>query len=244
MVRVWANAWKPAFIRRHTQYGMARLDCIRLMQELVGWSSYKALESALADGRARAIGISNFNASAIDALLSGTSVKPAFNQCGFSVGNHASKESPAGKDDVTRGRCVCVSVCLRLSVSLSCCCSVFKCNFRGQVPRLEYNVWCILPAQSRESDEGPCGTHATHTHTHTHVIASLRHCMVALLIIALFALDTIGAANCEGSQREFGGSGVAVGLTLSKRLFGLPLICCIHSIRDAGACHSSFAVIR
>ena len=36
------------------------------------------MEQALADGRAKAIGISNFNASAIDALLSGTTVKPAF----------------------------------------------------------------------------------------------------------------------------------------------------------------------
>jgi diketogulonate reductase-like aldo/keto reductase len=74
------------------------------------WATYKALEGALADGRARAVGISNFNASAIDALLSGTSVKPAFNQCGFSVGNHGSKESPAGKDDVTRARCSALNI--------------------------------------------------------------------------------------------------------------------------------------
>jgi 2,5-diketo-D-gluconate reductase A len=74
------------------------------------WATYKALEGALTDGRARAIGISNFNASAIDALLSGTSVKPVFNQCGFSVGNHGSKESSAGKDDVTRARCSALNI--------------------------------------------------------------------------------------------------------------------------------------
>ena len=74
------------------------------------WATYKALEGALTDGRARAIGISNFNASAIDALLSGTSVKPAFNQCGFSVGNHGSKESSGGKDDVTRARCSALNI--------------------------------------------------------------------------------------------------------------------------------------
>ena len=73
-------------------------------------ATYKALEHALVDGRARAIGISNFNASAIDALVSGTSVKPAFNQCGFSVGNHGSKESPNGKDDVTRARCSALNI--------------------------------------------------------------------------------------------------------------------------------------
>jgi diketogulonate reductase-like aldo/keto reductase len=74
------------------------------------WATYNALEGALTDGRARAIGISNFNASAIDALLSGTSVKPAFNQCGFSVGNHNSHETSGGKDDVTRARCNALNI--------------------------------------------------------------------------------------------------------------------------------------
>ena len=74
------------------------------------WATYNALEGALTDGRARAIGISNFNASAIDALLSGTSVKPAFNQCGFSVGNRNSNETSAGKDDVTRARCSALNI--------------------------------------------------------------------------------------------------------------------------------------
>jgi diketogulonate reductase-like aldo/keto reductase len=77
------------------------------------WATYKALEGALADGRARAIGISNFNATAIDDLLSAKSsvtVTPAFNQCGFSVGNHGSKETLLGKDDVTRARCAALNI--------------------------------------------------------------------------------------------------------------------------------------
>jgi 2,5-diketo-D-gluconate reductase A len=77
------------------------------------WATYKGLERALADGRARAIGISNFNATALDDLLSvkgGVTVTPAFNQCGFSVGNHASTETALGKDDVTRARCAALNI--------------------------------------------------------------------------------------------------------------------------------------
>lgn len=48
--------------------------------------AYKVLEEALKQGKARAIGISNFNASEIEALVAKTSVRPAFNQCGFAVG--------------------------------------------------------------------------------------------------------------------------------------------------------------
>jgi len=49
-------------------------------------AAYKVLEQALAQGKARAIGVSNFNASEIEALVARTSILPAFNQCGFAVG--------------------------------------------------------------------------------------------------------------------------------------------------------------
>ena len=51
--------------------------------------AYRALEEYKLAGKARAIGISNFNASAIDALYaSNLRVSPSINQCGFSIGNH------------------------------------------------------------------------------------------------------------------------------------------------------------
>jgi len=49
-------------------------------------AAYRALEVLKASGKARAIGISNFNASQIDALMRSVTVKPAVNQCGFSIG--------------------------------------------------------------------------------------------------------------------------------------------------------------
>jgi 2,5-diketo-D-gluconate reductase A len=66
--------------------------------------TYKTLERFALDGKARAIGISNFNASAIDALYqSGLRVRPSVNQCGFSVGNH--NNSSHGRDFETLAKC-------------------------------------------------------------------------------------------------------------------------------------------
>jgi len=53
------------------------------------WEAYFAMEDAYRSGKARAIGVSNFNASALAALLSSATVKPAVNQCGFSIGGHS-----------------------------------------------------------------------------------------------------------------------------------------------------------
>lgn len=67
-------------------------------------AAYRAMEDLVAQGRARSIGISNFNESAIDTLLTaGVDIKPAVNQCAFSVGNHNS--SPQGSDMATFKRC-------------------------------------------------------------------------------------------------------------------------------------------
>eukprot|EP00930_Biecheleria_cincta_P032602 TRINITY_DN22607_c0_g2_i1.p1 TRINITY_DN22607_c0_g2~~TRINITY_DN22607_c0_g2_i1.p1 ORF type:complete len:312 (+),score=33.44 TRINITY_DN22607_c0_g2_i1:57-992(+) len=66
-------------------------------------AAYKALESVKANGKARAIGISNFNASTIETLVKAVSVKPAVNQCGFSIAGH--NESTRGRDMDTLHHC-------------------------------------------------------------------------------------------------------------------------------------------
>lgn len=72
------------------------------MEETV--RSYRALEDVALAGGARAIGISNFNASAIDALFAaGLRVPPAINQCGFSIGNH--NTTSLGRDYATLAKC-------------------------------------------------------------------------------------------------------------------------------------------
>jgi len=49
---------------------------------------WQSMETMLENGTARAIGISNFGATDIDALLKTATVKPAVNQCEFSIGHH------------------------------------------------------------------------------------------------------------------------------------------------------------
>lgn len=66
-------------------------------------AAYKALEPLVFSGKARAIGVSNFNASALDALLGRVTVRPAVNQCGFSIAGH--NHSLWGRDTATRQRC-------------------------------------------------------------------------------------------------------------------------------------------
>ena len=66
--------------------------------------TYRALEQFKLAGKAKAIGISNFNSSAIDALYAaGLRVEPSVNQCGFSIGGH--NESVFGRDDATLAKC-------------------------------------------------------------------------------------------------------------------------------------------
>ena len=55
-------------------------------------------------GKARAIGISNFNASAVDMLYAaGLRVPPSVNQCGFSIGGH--NNTLFGRDFATLAKC-------------------------------------------------------------------------------------------------------------------------------------------
>ena len=66
--------------------------------------TYRALEDFQLAGKARAIGISNFNASAIDALYANKlRVPPAVNQCGFSIGGH--NNTKFGRDLQTLDKC-------------------------------------------------------------------------------------------------------------------------------------------
>ena len=63
---------------------------------------YTALEDALAAGKTRAIGVSNFNASELEALVQRTKVKPAVNQCNHAIGAHKDSYRPTvGADDAT-----------------------------------------------------------------------------------------------------------------------------------------------
>ena len=91
------------------------VDYVDLM--LLHWScdtmeatiaQYKQLQGLVAAGKARAIGISNFNSSAIAALMSdaGVTVKPSVNQCGYSIGNHKNDARDIGRDDATREYCL------------------------------------------------------------------------------------------------------------------------------------------
>lgn len=64
---------------------------------------YKAMEPLIASGRARALGVSNFNASALKMLLSRVTIKPVVNQCGFSIAGHSSELW--GRADETRLFC-------------------------------------------------------------------------------------------------------------------------------------------
>jgi len=67
-------------------------------------AAYRRLEDFALAGKARAIGISNFNTSAIEGLFaSGLRVPPRINQCGFSIGHH--NETALGSDMATVRTC-------------------------------------------------------------------------------------------------------------------------------------------
>lgn len=66
---------------------------------------YSRMEALVASGWARAIGVSNFNATLLEALVTKTTIKPAVNQVSFSIGGHSRVETPTGHDDVTLAKC-------------------------------------------------------------------------------------------------------------------------------------------
>ena len=59
-------------------------------------TAYAALEAAHARGLARAIGVSNLNASALAALLEVATVPPAVNQCSLSIAGHPAAHDGMG----------------------------------------------------------------------------------------------------------------------------------------------------
>lgn len=91
-------------------FDMLGLEYIDLM--LIHWpcddleatvATYKAMEPYAKAGRIKALGISNFNASALAALLPRVDVKPSVDQCAFSIAGHT--ESLWGRDDETKDFC-------------------------------------------------------------------------------------------------------------------------------------------
>jgi diketogulonate reductase-like aldo/keto reductase len=64
---------------------------------------YKALLQFKASGKARGVGVSNFNATMLENLVSKVSQeeKPAINQVGFSIGANVQEITSWGRDDVT-----------------------------------------------------------------------------------------------------------------------------------------------
>lgn len=57
--------------------------CLRFEDTLKTW---RALENAQKAGRVRAIGVSNFNSSALQSLVTHATIPPAVDQCGFALG--------------------------------------------------------------------------------------------------------------------------------------------------------------
>ena len=81
--------------------------CDSLADNIQTW---QVLETLLFNGRARAIGVSNFNASTLDALVANprVKVKPAVNQIAFSIAGHTDvpyKNQTWGRSDATVARC-------------------------------------------------------------------------------------------------------------------------------------------
>ena len=88
---------------------VAEVDLLLLHWPCDTWEdtmqTYRAMEAAFTAGKARAIGISNFNASMVARMLRDATVKPTVNQCGYSIGGHAKAESIIGRDDATLQYC-------------------------------------------------------------------------------------------------------------------------------------------
>ena len=88
--KVWISdygydATRRAFDKSAGKLGVDRLDLLLLHQPLPSafdrtLDAYRALEKLLADGKVRAIGVSNFMPEHLDRLLTETSVVPAVNQ--------------------------------------------------------------------------------------------------------------------------------------------------------------------
>ena len=79
------DATLHAFDKSAAKLGVEQIDLLILHQALPGefdltLAAYKALETLLADGKVRAIGVSNFMPDHLDRLMDATSIVPAVNQ--------------------------------------------------------------------------------------------------------------------------------------------------------------------
>merc|ERR1719362_290927 len=87
--------------------GIGQVDLLLMHYPCGNWegtlAAYKDMEAAFSQGKARAIGVSNFNASMLEALTRQSKIKPAVTQNAYSVGNHRS--SHLGSDDATLEYC-------------------------------------------------------------------------------------------------------------------------------------------
>ncbi|MGN0040581.1 aldo/keto reductase [Rhodococcus sp. (in: high G+C Gram-positive bacteria)] len=79
------DATLHAFDKSAAKLGVEQIDLLILHQALPGefdltLAAYRALETLLADGKVRAIGVSNFMPDHLDRLMDATSIVPAVNQ--------------------------------------------------------------------------------------------------------------------------------------------------------------------
>ncbi|MGC5165053.1 aldo/keto reductase [Rhodococcus sp. DT1] len=79
------DATLHSFDKSAAKLGVEQIDLLILHQALPGefdltLAAYKALETLLADGKVRAIGVSNFMPDHLDRLMEATSIVPAINQ--------------------------------------------------------------------------------------------------------------------------------------------------------------------
>lgn len=79
---------------------LLHFTCDRFEDTLQAW---RVLEDAVLSGKTRAIGVSNFNQSAIDKLVAVAKIMPSVNQAGFAIGSP--QNVTLGRDWDTINRC-------------------------------------------------------------------------------------------------------------------------------------------
>jgi diketogulonate reductase-like aldo/keto reductase len=82
-------------------------------------AAYRMMEPLVEAGKARAIGVSNLNSTALNALLKVAKVKPAVNQCGFSIGMRSNETGPQGTDNLWGRNDATVATCRAAGVAYS-----------------------------------------------------------------------------------------------------------------------------
>ena len=73
---------------------LLHFPCSSFTDTLRAW---RVLETAHKEGRARSIGVSNFNSTLLDRLIESVEIVPAINQCAFSVAGHPASHQGRNK---------------------------------------------------------------------------------------------------------------------------------------------------